>query len=102
MTDTLQANVSSAVTVYARSATVDRQVAGDIVLRALEEGGDALTASQREARDAGNTSGIDLAPVLGEALTITTKAAGQVTTVQSAVVRLTGDRRIPYWVLAWH
>ena len=102
ITDALQASVLPAVTVYARSPSVDRQVASDIVLRALEEGGDALAASQREARDAGNASGIDRAPVLGEALTITTEAAeGQVTAVRSAVIRLTGDRRIPYWVLAW-
>ena len=98
----MQTRLSLAVTVYTRSPAVDRQVAGDIVLRALEEAGDALAASQREARDAGNASGIDRAPILGEALTITTKAAqGQVTAIRSAVIRLTGDRRIPYWVLAW-
>jgi general secretion pathway protein K len=102
MTDALQAGLVSAVTVYSRNPSVDRQVAGTIVLRALEEAGDTLAASQRAARDKGHASGVDRAPVLGEALRITARVAnGQVTVLRTAVIRVTGDRRVPYWVLAW-
>jgi general secretion pathway protein K len=102
MTDALQAAVSPAVTVYSRSAAVDRQVAGDLVLQSLKEAGDALAGSQADARNQGQASGIDRAPVLGEALTIDASVAGDGVTMQrSAVIRVTGDRRAPYWVLAW-
>jgi general secretion pathway protein K len=102
MTDALQGAVSPAVTVYSRSAAVDRQVAGDLVLRALAEAGDTLAESQREARGQGQASGVDRPQVLGEALTITAKVSGdEMAMVRSAVVRVTGDRRVPYWVLAW-
>ena len=102
MTDALQTALATAVTVYSRSPSVDRQAAGDLVLRALAEAGDALADSQREARDQGQASGIDRVPILGEALTITAHVAGDgLTMVRRAVVRVTGDRREPYWVLAW-
>jgi general secretion pathway protein K len=102
LTDDLQAKLITAVTVYSRSPSVDRQVAGDTVLWALQEAGDGLAQSQREARRQGQAAGIDRAPVLGEALRITAKVSdGQMTTIRSAVIRVTGDRRVPYWVLAW-
>ena len=102
MTQDLAASVAPAVTVYSGSPSVDRQVAGDIVLRALEEAGDALAASQRQAREQGQAAGIDRAPILGEALTITASVTtDQVTMTRSATIRVTGDRRVPYWVLAW-
>lgn len=102
MTDVLQAALIPAVTVYSRSPSVDRQVAGNSVLRALEEAGDTLAAGQRSARDQGQAAGVDRAPVLGEALRITARVAvDHVTTLRSAVVRQTGDRRVPYWVLSW-
>jgi general secretion pathway protein K len=102
MTDELQTALSAAVTVYSRNPAVDRQVADDIVLHALEEADDALAGSQRAARSQGQASGIDRAPLLGEALTITaTVRSDSMTMIRSAVVRVTGDKRVPYWVLAW-
>lgn len=102
MTDALQAALVPAVTVYSRSPSVDRQVAGNTVLQALQEAGDTLAGGQRSARDQGQAAGVDRAPVLGEALRITVRVADDhVMTLRSAVIRQTGDRRVPYWILSW-
>jgi hypothetical protein len=101
MTDTLQSQLISAITVYSRSPSVDRQVAGDLVLRALLETGDSLAGIQREARAQGNAAGVDRVPILGEALRVTCRVEdGQIQT-RSAVIRVTGDKRTSYWILDW-
>jgi general secretion pathway protein K len=103
MTDELQRSVTPALTVYARTSDVDRQVAGDPVLRALAEAGDKLADAQRAARELDQASGIDRRPEMGEALNISARVTrDQVVVTRTAVLRLTGDRRQPCWVLAWH
>jgi general secretion pathway protein K len=87
MTDELQVTLMPVVTIYSRSPDVDRQVATSEVLRTLTAAGDKIAETQREARERGQASGIDRRPAMGEALTI--------------CARITGDRRQPYWVLAW-
>jgi general secretion pathway protein K len=102
MTDELQRDLAPLLTIYSRAGEVDRQVATAAVLGALAEMGDRLAASQRDARENGQAAGVERAPAMGEAVRISARVeAGDVMTVRTAVVRLTGDRREPYWVLAW-
>jgi general secretion pathway protein K len=102
ITDDLKAALVRAVTIYALTPSVDRQVANDDVLRALQEAGDSLASSQLEARTAGQAAGIDRAATPGEAMTITaTYIDSAVTMTRAATIRLTGDRQAPYRVLAW-
>jgi general secretion pathway protein K len=102
MTERLQEAVAPLVTVYSRSPSVDRRVATDGVLRVLEEGGDGLATSQREARQRNEAAGADRLPVPGEAVRIEAHVeADGFSVLRSAVVRLTGARIQPYWIMAW-
>jgi general secretion pathway protein K len=102
MSDALQAALAGDVTIYALTPSVDRQVANDDVLKALQESGDGLAASQLDAREAGQAAGIDRAAAPGEAVTITaTYTTEDITMTRTATIRLTGDRHAPYRVLSW-
>jgi general secretion pathway protein K len=102
MSDALQAALAGEVTIYALTPSVDRQVANGDVLRALEEAGDGLAASQLDARKASQAAGIDRAAAPGEAVTITsTYTDSDLTMIRTATIRLTGERHAPYRVLAW-
>lgn len=102
MTDALQQKLAPVLTVYSGTPEVDRQVASLRVLGALAEAGDEFAARQREARQAGNAAGVDRLPAMGEALSIDARAETDgASATRLAVVRLTGDRREPYWVLEW-
>ena len=90
------------VTVYSPKASVDRQTASDAVLGVLEESGDGLADSQLQARQAGNPSGIDRPLSVGEAVSIEASIAFEDgKTLRTAVVRIGGDARAPYWILDW-
>lgn len=103
MTDELQDTVSPLITTYSNEPSVDRQIASIKVLRVLEEAGDALAESQRRAREQGGAAGTDRGPVVGEALMIQARlSTDEAIKTRTVVVRLTGDVRQPYWVLAWH
>jgi general secretion pathway protein K len=103
MTGELQDTLAPIITWYSRTGDIDRQIAPDAVLGALTEMGDRLAQSQGEARSRGQDSGVDRRPVMGEALTIRARIEDDnLVMTRSAVVRLAGDRREPYWVLAWH
>jgi general secretion pathway protein K len=105
MTDELQEHVTPLITVYSRTPEVDRQIATDHVLSALSEAGDSLAESQLRARSLGAAAGVDRPPNVGEALTITARLEDPnngISISRSAVIRLTGDARVPYWVLAWY
>ncbi|HVX57577.1 MAG TPA: hypothetical protein VHA37_07650, partial [Candidatus Saccharimonadales bacterium] len=102
ISDALQKTVAPLVTVYSRTPDVDRQVATAAVLNALVEMGDRLAETQRDARERGQASGVDRAAQMGEAMTIRSQLTdGDTVMVLTAVVRLTGDRRMPVWVLRW-
>jgi general secretion pathway protein K len=102
MTDELQAALAGDITIFALTPSVDRQVADDDVLTALQEAGDGLAASQLDARRAGQAAGLDRGAAPGEAVTITATYRGvDLVMTRAAIIRLTGDRHVPYRVLAW-
>lgn len=102
MSDELQAAVEPLVTVYSRTPTVRRQAASDQVLAVLAEAGDNLAGIQRDAMARGAAVGADERPAQGEAIEIRARSeVGGLRVVRTAVIRLTGDRREPYWILSW-
>jgi type II secretory pathway component PulK len=102
MTDELYQSVLPLITVYSQSAEIDRQVASDGVLAVFAVMGDQLAQSQQHARDRGQASGVDRRPAMGEALTIRARlTSADLVMPRTAVVRIAGDRREPYWVLSW-
>jgi general secretion pathway protein K len=102
MSDAVEASVASAVTVYSGSATVDRGVASDDVLRILQSSGDRFAAAQLLARANGNAAGGDRLPTAGEVLSIFAKAESHGAIAERfAVIRLRGDTSLPYTVLEW-
>lgn len=102
MTDDLQKRVAPLITVYSRSADIDRQVATTAVLDALAEMGDRLAQTQRDARVEGHAAGVERQPNMGEAVTIRAHCdTSRISMTRTAVVRLVGDRREPFWVLSW-
>jgi hypothetical protein len=90
MNDAIQHAVEPMVTVYSRSATIDRQVARPQVLEVLGE-----TSSADQA-------GAARPPKVGEAFTIRAQCSvGGIEVSRVAVIGVTQDGRQPYWVMAW-
>ncbi len=90
MNDAIQHAVEPMVTVYSRSATIDRQVARAQVLEMLGE-----AAGTDEA-------GAARPPKVGEAFTIRARCSvGGIEMDRAAVIGVTQDGRQPYWVMAW-
>jgi general secretion pathway protein K len=102
MTDALQAAVAPLTTVWSRDASIDRSVAGEALLRALETNGDVLAATQRAARAKGSAAGANRAPAVGESVTVAAAMESKDLVLERvAVIQVAGDRREPYRVLAW-
>jgi len=104
MTDAVQAALASGLTVFSGSPTVDRGVAGDLVLQALATAGDdGLAAAQLSARSTGTAAGVDRLPAVGEALTIVASVEVRGSqTERHAVIRLVNATDGFYRVLEWH
>jgi general secretion pathway protein K len=103
MTDELQEKVAPMITIYSHTPDIDRQVATEPVLDVLAEMGDGLARTQRDARAQGQASGVERLPTMGEAVTIRSHVSeAEISVTRTAVVRLAGDRREPFWVLAWN
>jgi len=100
----LFARVAPALTVYSRSAQVDRDVAPRQVLLALP-GMDADKVDDLlRQRETAPTSNVQPPPsaAASHAFTITAALAiGASRTVRQAVVQFTGDPTKPFWLLAW-
>jgi len=102
MTDALQATAAPMLTVYLGTSDVDRSVASERALRLLSDAGDRLAESQLTARAAGQATGATRLAVAGEVVTISAHFIGRgVTRERHAAIRIGGDRRQPYRVLAW-
>ena len=102
LTDALYATAAPLLTVASRTNTIDRQVASSKVLQVLSDAGDALAATQLEARSQNAPSGADRALAIGEAVTIQAQlTTTSLTLTRTATIHATGDQRQPYWVLDW-
>jgi general secretion pathway protein K len=102
MTDELQSALVPLVTVYSNRPAVDRGVAGDAVLLALQAAGDNFAAAQMSARASGQAAGVDRAPSEGEALTISARVEVKGALAdRHAVVRINADANSLYKVLEW-
>jgi len=103
MTDAVQAALASGLTVLSGNPTVDRGVAGDLVLQALAASGDGLAAAQLSARSTGAAAGVDRLPAVGEALTIVASVEVRGSqTERRTTIRLVNATDGFYRVLEWH
>lgn len=101
MDDDLQAALAPVLTVHSGNPGVDRAIATDAVLALLADS-DELARDQRRARAAGNDAGADRPAHAGEVVTIRARvAAAGIDRERVALIRIGGDRRTPYQVLAW-
>jgi len=103
MNDALQTAVSPIITVWSGNGAIDRSVAKESLLQALEVTNDSLSAGQLAARQRGQAAGQDRPPALGEVLTITARLeVSGIAATRTAAIQIAGDRREPYRVLSWH
>lgn len=103
MDEALQNVVSPIITVWSRNGVIDRSVAKESLLEALEAANDSLAAGQLAARQRGQAAGSDRPSALGEVLTITARLdVSGIAVTRTAAIQIAGDRREPYRVLSWH
>jgi general secretion pathway protein K len=111
MTEELFARIEPAITVYSQRPTIDLQNASPLALRSLS-GLDEQKANEIVAARTENSSSISnralpagvmdpLVPLAGRAFSIKIEIQkGGHRIVEKAVIRLTGDPKNPYWLLA--
>ena len=103
MNDTLQTLITPLITVWSNTGAIDRGVANESLLRALEAANDNLASRQLAARQTGRAAGSDRPPALGEVVTITARLEmPDMVFIRIAAVQIAGDRAEPYRVLSWH
>jgi general secretion pathway protein K len=101
--DALQTLITPLITVWSNTGAIDRSVANENLLHALETANDSLAGRQMAARQAGRAAGSDRPPALGEVLTITARLEmADMVFTRTAAVQIAGDRTEPYRVLSWH
>jgi general secretion pathway protein K len=94
MTPELHALAAPSLTVHGQSQAPDRETASALVLRVMGAGGRAAPATRRAG-----AGGAALSPLAGRAYRIEVEAtAAEARRRRSAIVRVTGDARDPYWI----
>jgi general secretion pathway protein K len=101
MTPELFRRAQPFLTVFSNRSAVDPRFAPREVLLALSGGAGATLPTGAGSRDAGV---LDLQmPLEGRAFLIRIDfAVGQAQISREAVIRITGDEKMPYWLLSWH
>lgn len=100
--DALQTLITPLITVWSNTGAIDRSVANESLLHALETANDSLAGRQLAARQTGRAAGSDRPPALGEVLTITARIEmADMVFTRTAAVQIAGDRAEPYRVLSW-